>query len=82
MKQSRLGSLIETCINTLIGFGVAYIAWPIAAVIWGIPYTHSQHFGVVLFFTVISVLRGYLIRRYANHVIHNASGRLAEKLLG
>lgn len=80
MKQSKLGSLIETCINTLIGFCVAYFAWPVAAYIWDIPYNHGQHFGVVLFFTVISVARGYAVRRWFNHMIHSASVGLAKKL--
>ena len=80
MQQTRLGSLIEACINTLIGFCVAYFAWPIAAFIWSIPYTHSQHFGVVLFFTVISVARGYVVRRWFNHSIHSASIGLAKWL--
>lgn len=82
MDQSRLVSLIEVCFNTAIGFLVAYIAWPPAAAMFGLPYTHGQHFGIVAFFTVISVARGYVIRRWFNNGMHLAAVRLAKKILG
>ena len=80
MEQSKLGSLIETIINTLIGFALSFIAWPIAAWWFAIDYNHSQHFGVVLFFTVISVARGYVVRRWFNAKLRAASLRIAESL--
>jgi len=82
MKQSRLGSLIETIINTLIGFlGSVLLVWPFAAWITGIPYTGGQQFWVVVIFTVWSISRGYAVRRWVNHHIHSASTKLAKLLL-
>lgn len=81
MEQSKLGSLIEAAVNTLIGFALSFLAWPVAGWLFGIAYTHGQHFGVVMFFTLLSVARGYFVRRYANGAIHNASGKLAARLL-
>ena len=80
-EQSRLGSLIETVINTAIGFVISYAAFPVAAVALDIEYTGGQHFSLVAFFTFISIVRGYLVRRYANSVINRASSKLAAKLL-
>ena len=80
MNQTRLQSLIETVINTLIGFGLSFIAWPVAAFMFAMPYSHSQHFGIVLFFTAISVARGYVIRRWFNARLKLTASRLAHKL--
>lgn len=66
MSQSRSMSLIESTINTLAGFIISFLAWPVAALVTGIQYTPSQHVGVVLFFTAISVARGYVVRRWFN----------------
>ena len=82
MNQTRLGSLIETIINTLIGFTVSFFAWPVAAVIFRIEYTQGQHWGVVVFFTVISVARGYIVRRWFNARLHKASLDLAKIIEG
>lgn len=80
MNQTRLASLIEAAINTLIGFVIAYLAWPPAAWFFGIEYQHSQQFGIVLFFTVLSVARGYVVRRWFNRRLHALSVRLSEEL--
>lgn len=82
MEQSKLGSLIEAIINTLIGFALSFVAWPVAAALFGMPYTQSQHFGIVLFFTAISVARGYVVRRWFNNSLKRASRRLAYSLSG
>lgn len=79
MNQTKLVSLIETSINTFIGFFISFIAWPIAAVMTGIEYTHGQHWGVVAFFTVLSVARGYLIRRFFNAGLHLTAVRIAKR---
>lgn len=80
MEQSKLGSLIETIVNTFIGFLLSFLAWPIAAVLFDMPYNHGQHFGIVFFFTVISVIRGYVIRRWFNARLKAISLNLAQKL--
>ena len=82
MNQTRLGSLIEAAFNTLIGFIVSFIAWPIAAAVFGIEYTQGQHWGVVAFFTIISVARGYIVRRWFNARLHKASLELAKMIEG
>lgn len=80
MEQSKLGSLIEAIFNTLIGFALSFVAWPVAAAIFDMPYTHGQHFGIVLFFTVLSVARGYVVRRWFNGRLKSTSRKLAMRM--
>lgn len=80
MEQTKLGSLIETMINTAIGFALSFIAWPVAALLFNMPYTHSQHWGIVLFFTIISVTRSYIVRRWFNRKLHRTAQRIAGRI--
>ena len=77
MNQTKLGSFIESLINTLIGFFVSFLAWPVAAWLTGIEYSSGQHWAVVWFFTIISVARGYVVRRWFNARLHKASCDIA-----
>lgn len=45
-----------------------------------IHYSAGQHVGITVFFTIISVARGYVVRRWFNARLHNAAVRLARKL--
>lgn len=81
MEQSRLGSLIEAAINTVIGFLVSFMAWPLGAWLCGLPdYSGGQHAGIVGFFTVLSVARSYVVRRWFNARLKVAASKLAERL--
>lgn len=80
MKQSRMVSLIESLMNTALGFVISYLGWPIAASISGIEYSGGQHVFVVCFFTVLSVIRGYLVRRFFNAGLHTAAVKIANGL--
>jgi membrane protein implicated in regulation of membrane protease activity len=80
MQQSRLVSLIETLINTLVGFGISFIGWPIAAALVDMQYTTGQHWLIVAFFTALSIARGYVIRRWFNNGLHVAAVKLARKI--
>lgn len=80
MNQTRIQSLIETVINTAIGFVVSYLAWPVAAAMFDMNYSAGQHVGITVFFTTISVARGYVIRRWFNARLHRTAGRLANRL--
>jgi hypothetical protein len=81
VNQTRLGSLIETATNTLIGFCVSFVAWPPAAWFFDIPFDRAQHFGIILFFTVLSITRGFVVRRWFNARLHRASMAIAAKVV-
>ena len=80
MDQSRLVSLIETITNTAVGFLFSLAVWPFAAAVTGIAYTGRQHVGVVFIFTVASVGRGYLIRRFFNNGLHVLAVKMARRV--
>ena len=64
MAQSKKASVAEAIINIAIGMGIAlgsqYVIFPIV----GIHVTHSVHIQITIFFTVISFIRSYLVRRW------------------
>lgn len=80
MNQSRLGSLIEVCINIAIGFAINWVANLWILPLYGFHITGGQAFSMGLIFTVISVVRSYCIRRWFNARLHQASMRIAKEL--
>lgn len=77
MNQSRLGSLIEAVFGTAIGFLVTLGLTPIVYPMFGHSFTLAQNLGITAIFTVASVLRGYVIRRWFNGRLHRAAHALA-----
>lgn len=77
MNQTRLGSFIEVCINIAIGFGINWVANICILPLYGFHVSGSQAFSMGLIFTVISVVRSYVIRRWFNQRLHAAAQRLA-----
>lgn len=64
--QSRLSSLYESVINTGIGFGINFCANLIVLPWFGFDVNTSQAFLMGVVFTTISIVRGYVIRRWFN----------------
>ena len=77
MNQSRLESLIETLFNTVIGFSVALLSQILVFPLFNIHVPISTNFGIGAWFTLISVARGYTIRRWFNARLKNAAHALA-----
>jgi hypothetical protein len=77
MEQSRLGSLIEATFNTAIGFGVALLSQIVVFPLFDIHVPLSTNLGIGAWFTVISVVRSYVIRRWFNARLHGAASALA-----
>lgn len=63
MKQSRLMSWIETVTGTAIGFGIAILTQVLVFPLFGYSPPLSTNFKIALIFTVVSIVRGYLLRR-------------------
>lgn len=65
MAQTKRESVIEAITNIVIGMGVAYVSQVIVFPIVGIHNTAATtHLQITLWFTAISFVRSYLIRRY------------------
>lgn len=77
MNQSRLGSLIESIFNVLIGYGIAVISQIIIFPWFGISIPLSDNLLIGGWFTIISIARSYCIRRWFNARLHRAAQRLA-----
>lgn len=73
MQQTKLGSLIEALMNILIGYGVALISQIIVFPMVGIHVPISTNLLIGFWFTLISLLRSYVIRRWFNARLHRAA---------
>jgi hypothetical protein len=79
MTQTRLGSLIEACINVLIGFVINFFANLVILPLIGFEISVAQNLFIGVLYTVISVARSYAVRRWFNARIHRAAQALARQ---
>ena len=66
--QTKKYSLIESITNTFVGFMVSLLAQLIIYPAMSIKVTFSQNIKITLIFTIISISRGYIIRRFFNRI--------------
>jgi len=64
--QSKRYSLIEAVSNTIVGFLVSILVQLIVYPVMDIPVSLSQNIVITFIFTVVSILRGYALRRFFN----------------
>jgi hypothetical protein len=64
--QKRKHSILEILASTAIGFAISLSALYFIFPFFGIESTHSKNIGITVFFTVISIIRGYFVRRFFN----------------
>jgi hypothetical protein len=62
--QSKRHSLIESCANVAIGYGVALASQLAVFPMFGIHVPLSSNLGIGAWFTAISLVRSYVIRRW------------------
>ena len=79
MTQTRIGSLIEAAVNIVIGFSINFGANLVVLPVFGFAVTAHQAFDIGLLFTVISLARQYVIRRWFNARLHEAAERIGRK---
>ena len=80
MNQTRLESLLESSMNIAIGFFISLVVWIYVVVpIWDIPVTPVQNVAVTMVFTVSSLARAYVLRRFFNAGLHKACRNLARR---
>ena len=77
MRQSRLGSFIEALTNVAIGYGVALVSQLLIFPLYGIHIPLSSNIWIGVWFTVISIARSYVLRRWFNDRLHRVVGRIA-----
>lgn len=68
MTQRRSHSLIETLASTAVGFGIAIGTQIVVFPMFGMHPDLSANLGITTVFTVVSILRGYCVRRLFNWI--------------
>jgi len=63
MRQTKRKSLIESIAQTLIGLITSILIQFVLYPIMGIPVTIFQNIIITLVFFIVSIIRGYLVRR-------------------
>jgi hypothetical protein len=76
--QSKLGSLIEISVSLAIGMSLSILSYLIILPAIDIHVAFMTNVGLTLWFTVLSFIRGYFVRRWFNARFH----RLVLKLTG
>jgi len=81
MNQTKVESFIEASVNTTIGFGTAFLTWQfIAAPVMGYTVTLHDNLVITSIFTVVSVMRGYVCRRFFNAGLHRVVHQFVRRL--
>ncbi len=61
--QSRTMSFIESVTNVVVGFGLAVLTQVLVFPVFGLAVTFDQHVSIAVIFTLVSLARGYVLRR-------------------
>ena len=67
MTQSRMMSATEATVNVLVGYGVAVGTQVAIFPLFGLIATLEQNMAMGAVFTIVSLVRSYLLRRVFNH---------------
>lgn len=62
-KQSKIDSAMEAVTNTTIGFVISMVTWHFVAAAFNIPMPLSANLLITGIFTVVSIVRQYVLRR-------------------
>jgi len=75
MKQSKIGSLIEASLNAIIGYSVAVLSQIVIFPMFDVIIPLKDDLLIGLWFTVISITRSYIIRRWFEGKLHKITRR-------
>lgn len=66
--QTRWQSFVEVNASTAVGFLLSWALTPVVFPLFGWQVSSGQAFGVVCFYTALSMARGWAMRRLFNHL--------------
>ena len=69
MKQTKLESAVEVGINLFIGYWLAILTQIVVFSMKGIETTGFDNMEIAFYFTIVSLVRSYVIRRWFNHYL-------------
>jgi hypothetical protein len=64
--QLKRHSLLESVVNVVVGYGVALLSQIIIFPVFGLKVSLRDNVLIGVFFTIISIIRSYLLRRLFN----------------
>jgi hypothetical protein len=68
MKQTKLQSLLESFVNIVIGYVTAIWSQLLVFPLFNISIPLTDNLLIGLYFTIISLIRSYIVRRYFNKI--------------
>lgn len=71
--QLKRHSFLESIINVAVGYGVALLSQLLVFPLFNIHVSIKQNIYIGLIFTVVSIVRSYLLRRLFNHFTDTTS---------
>lgn len=66
MSQTRMQSALESVANVAVGYGVALLSQLLVFPLFDIHVPFSSNLAIGAWFTVISLVRSYVLRRWFN----------------
>ena len=70
VQQTKKWSMIETVFGVVIGFIIALLTQLIVFPLFNITTSFNENFIIAGIFTIVSIVRGYFIRRLFNWLHH------------
>lgn len=78
--QTRREAIIEVWISICIGFSINWIMnWFLLPMV-GAKFTAAENFWLGMIYTLVSVMRGFIVRRWADKHIRQFAAGLAKRL--
>lgn len=71
MTQSKLQSGVEAITQTIVAFLLATLIQPWVFLLWDIQVNYSTSMQIAVIFTLVSLVRSYIVRRVFNYVHHH-----------
>jgi len=73
--QLKRHSLLESIVNVAVGYGVALLSQIAIFPVFGIEVTLKDNILIGAFFTVVSIIRSYILRRIFTRLTENQNGQ-------
>ena len=80
MTQSRWLSFIEALVNAALGYGVALLSQLILFPLFDIAIPLRSNIALGAWFTLISIARSYVVRRWFSRRIFNFADKLSQRI--
>lgn len=81
MNQTKLESLTEVIINVIVGWIIGLLTQLLVFPIFDIHISFGDQFWISVVFTVVSIARSYMIRRWFNAGIHKVVANFIRKFV-